>query len=116
MQATGNALGAAAAGPPAGPTLETIMEDALELLRSRDATMQRQLTELQQKAQTMQTVEQELTELKQKTQTMETVTGNLRVQVTTAKSAAWSHQKQEQQLVICIVLLLVCSACARCLR
>ena len=102
MQATGNAaaaVGGAAAGPAAIPTFDTIMRDVETFLKAQGATTQQQLEELQRKA-----------------QTMETAAAKLRVEVTAAKKDAFTNMKLKEQLVICILYLVVCGvrACARC--
>lgn len=99
MQAAGNALAAASAGPPARPSIASILKDVQTMLLARESTIDDQLAQLERKA-----------------QTMETVAGKLRLELATAKSAALSHKKQTQQMVICILLLVACCACARCLR
>jgi hypothetical protein len=102
MQATGNAaaaVGGAAAGPAAIPTFDSIMRDVETFLKAQGATTQQQLEELQRKA-----------------QTMETAAAKLRVEVTAAKKDAFTNMKLKEQLVICILYLVVCGvrACARC--
>ena len=102
MQATGNAaaaVGGAAAGPAAIPTFDSIMRDVEAFLKAQGATTQQQLEELQRKA-----------------QTMETAAAKLRVEVAAAKKEAFTNMKLKEQLVICILYLVVCGvrACARC--
>ena len=100
MQATGNAaaaVGGAAAGPAAIPTFDSIMRDVETFLKAQGATTQQELEELQRKA-----------------QTMETMAGNLRGQLTSAKTEALTHRKQKEQMVMSIFCRVDCATCARC--